>query len=33
MVKCPRCGSRRVHRIDARRGRGYGPRYRRGVCR
>jgi len=31
-VKCPRCGSARVHRIDSGRGRGYGPRYRRGVC-
>jgi len=32
MVKCPRCGSARVHRIDSGRGRGYGPRFRRGVC-
>jgi len=32
-VVCPFCGSRRVYRVDARRGRGYGPRYRRGICR
>jgi len=32
MVRCPKCGSRRVHRIDARRGQGYGRRYRRGIC-
>jgi len=32
MVSCPACGSRRVHRIDARRGKGYGVRARRGIC-
>jgi len=32
MVRCPNCGSRRVHRIDEKRGRGYGPRHRRGIC-
>ena len=33
MVSCPRCGSRRVYRIDPERGKGYGPRYKRGICR
>jgi len=32
MVSCPACGSKRVHRIDARRGRGYGARAKRGIC-
>jgi len=32
MVKCPRCGSKNVHRIDEKRGFGYGPRHRRGIC-
>ena len=32
-VECPRCGSRRVYRTDRRRGRGTGPRWRRGICR
>jgi len=33
LVKCPKCGSRQVHRIDAQRGKGYGARHRRGICR
>lgn len=33
MVKCPYCGSKNVHRIDTYRGRGFGARYRRGICR
>jgi len=33
MVKCPKCGSRRVYRIDDQRGKGYGRRMKRGVCR
>ena len=31
MVKCPKCGSNLVHRIDRMRGRGYGRRARRGI--
>jgi len=32
MVRCPSCGSKRIYRVDARRGRGYGVRARRGIC-
>ena len=32
-VSCPKCGSRRIVRIDPYRGRGIGPRFRRGICR
>jgi len=31
-VQCPKCGSKNVVRIDAARGRGWGPRWRRGLC-
>jgi len=33
MVKCPKCGSKMVHRIDENRGKGFGRRQRRGICR
>jgi len=32
-VKCPNCGSNLVHRIDQLRGKGFGNRFRRGLCR
>jgi len=32
-AKCPNCGSKDVYRIDEKRGKGFGPRYRRGICR
>jgi len=31
-VKCPRCGSKNVVRVDPYRGRGFGARHRRGIC-
>jgi len=33
MVKCPKCGSKMVHRIDENRGKGFGRRQRRSICR
>ncbi len=32
LVRCPMCGSGAVVRVDVLRGRGFGPRYGRGVC-
>jgi len=32
MVRCPRCGSKNVYRIDKLKGKGFGPRFKRGVC-
>ena len=32
-VSCPNCGSSNVHRVDSLRGRRYGPRHKRMVCR
>lgn len=31
-VKCPRCGSRNVYRVDELRGKGFGPRFKRKIC-
>jgi len=32
LVKCPSCGSKNVYRIDELRGKGFGVRARRGIC-
>gem|GEM_PF-3472962 len=33
LVKCPKCNSTRVYRIDKYRGKGFGRRLKRGICR